>query len=95
MLMENYNIEYTSTCIVMLNDCGNDRFFIINIDDYATGLHNVKMVAINTMWDGLTNNDVEEAIKTVLHNGGYDIEYELELYRESRLYNDLKCNDEE
>ena len=32
---------------------------------------------------------IEESIKQVLHNGGYDIDYELEKYRESKLYHQL------
>ena len=87
------DIEYVSSCLLMINDWHHDKFYVINIDDYQEGLINTKMIIINTYTDGLTNNDVEEAIKQVLHNGGYDIEYEIEEYRESRLYENLRGNE--
>ena len=92
--MSTKNILYTSTCLLMIEDYGDNRFYVINVDDYQLGLQQTNMIVIDTFTDGLTNNDVEDAIKQVLHNGGYDIEYEIEEYRTSQLYNDLKGNDE-
>lgn len=93
--MSTKNILYTSSCLLMIEDYEYDRFYVINIDDYQLGLQNTKMLVINTFTDGLTNADVEDAIKQVLHNSGYDIEYEIEEYRTSQLYNDLRGNDNE
>ena len=92
--MSTKNILYTSTCLLIVEDYAYDRVAIINISDYELGLQTTKMLIIDTYTDGLTNNDVEEAIKQVLHNGGYDIEYEIEEYRTSQLYNDLRGNDD-
>ena len=76
-------IEYQSDYILIISNT-NDELFRICLDEY-----NPKIVKINTFFTGLDNSQIEEAIKKVLHNGGYDIEYELEKYRESRLYHQL------
>ena len=93
--MSTMNILYTSSCLVMLEDYCYERFYVINVNDYDLGLQDTKMLVIDTYTNGLTNNDVEDAIKQVLHNGGYDIEYEIEEYRKSRLYEDLRGNEDE
>jgi hypothetical protein len=84
-----------SDSLIMIEDFGNDRFYITQVfNNYSLGLQNTKMKIINTMWDGLTNDDVEQAIEEVLHNSGYDIEWEIEEYRNSDLYRQLKENEE-
>lgn len=94
--MYNANIVYMSDSLIMIEDFGNDRFYITQVfNNYSLGLQNTKMKIINTMWDGLTNNDVEQAIKEVLHNEGYDIELEIEEYRNSDLYQQLRGNEVE
>lgn len=94
--MYNANIVYMSDSLIMIEDFGNDRFYITQVfDNYNLGLQNTKMKIINTMWDGLTNADIEQAIEEVLHNSGYDIEWEIEEYRNSQLFNDLKGNEVE
>lgn len=94
--MYNANIVYMSDSLIMIEDFGNDRFYITQIfNNYNLGLQNTKMKIINTMWDGLTNSDVELAIEEVLHNEGYDIELEIEEYRNSDLYQQLKGNEVE
>ena len=92
--MSTKNMVYTSSCLLMIEDYGYGKFYIINADDYQLGLQQTNMIIIDTFTDGLTNADVEDAIKQVLHNGGYDIEYEIEEYRTSQLYNDLRGNDD-
>ena len=93
--MSTKNILYTSTCLLIIEDYAYDRVSIINVSDYDLGLQKTNIYTIDTYTDGLTNSDVEDAIKQVLHNGGYDIEYEIEEYRKSRLYEDLRGNDNE
>ena len=87
-------VEYNSRNIIILSDfdSNNEIVIVAYYDDYHFGLQNTKMVTINTFTDGLTNNDVKEAIVQVLNNTGCDIEYEIELYSESRLYNSLLNN---
>ena len=92
--MSTKNILYTSTCLLIVEDYAYDRVSIINVSDYELGLQTTKMLIIDTYTDGLTNADVEDAIEQVLHNSGYDIEYEIEEYRTSQLYNDLRGNDD-
>ena len=82
------NIEYQSTCILIMSSC--DEFVFIVLDE-----NKPKINKWNTWWEALTNKDVEEIFKEILDDENYDIEYEIEEYRNSRLYNDLKCNDEE
>ena len=78
-----FEIEYQSDYILIVSNT-NDELYIICLDDI-----NPKIVKINTFFTGLDNDMIEEAIKKVLHNGGYDIEYELKKNRESRLYHQL------
>lgn len=78
-----FEIEYQSDYILIVSNT-NDELYIICLDDV-----NPKIVKIDTFFTGLDNDMIEEAIKQVLHNGGYDIEYELEKYRESKLYHQL------
>ena len=90
------DLEYYSKFILICCNVENDRFIIINLNDYELGLQTTKMVVIDTFVDGLTNFDVEMAIKEVLNDDDhYDIDYELEEYRKSRLYEILRCNDDE
>ena len=91
------DIEYTSSCLLMINDWHYDKFYVINLDSTkfgALGLVDTKMVVIDTFTCGLTNSDVEDAIRQVL-NDNYDIDYEIEEYKQSRLYEDLRGNDNE
>lgn len=78
-----FEIEYQSDYILILSNT-NDELYIICLDDV-----NPKIVKINTYFTRVENDMIEEAIKQVLHNGGYDIDYELEKYRESKLYHQL------
>lgn len=78
-----FEIEYQSDYILIVSNT-NDELYIICLD-----VVNPKIVKINTFFTGLDNDMIEEAIKQVLHNGGYDIDYELEKYRESKLYHQL------
>jgi hypothetical protein len=84
--------------IILIEDFGNDRFYITQIfDNYHLGLQNTKMKIINTMWEGLTNNDIIEAIKAVLRDcfDNNEIEEEIEAYKNSDYFQIMKCNDEE
>ena len=78
-----FEIEYQSDYILIISNT-NDELYIICLDDV-----NPKIKKINTYFMGLNNDMIEESIKQVLHNGGYDIDYELKKYRESKLYHQL------
>lgn len=79
-----FEIEYQSDYILIVSNT-NDEIYIICLDDV-----NPKIVKINTYFTGLDNSQIEEAIKQVLHNGGYNIEYEIEAYKKSKLYQSIK-----
>ena len=90
------DIEYVSNCLLMINDWHYDKFYVIKLDSKRygeLGLVKTQMVVFDTYTDGLTNSDVEDAIRQVL-NDNYDIDYEIEKYRESRLYENLRGNEE-
>lgn len=78
-----FEIEYQSDYILIISNT-NDEIYIIYLDELKP-----KIVKINTFFTSLDNDMIEESIKQVLHNGGYDIDYELEKYRESKLYHQL------
>lgn len=85
MYNSEFNIEYNSNDILIISNNSSGEFWVICLDDFRP-----KIVKINTWVNGLDNEEIEIAIEKVLHNGGYDIEYELELYRNSDLYRNLK-----
>ena len=85
MYNSEFSIEYNSNDILIISSNGNEEFLVICLD-----VINPKIVKINTWLTGLSNSDIEQAIETALHNGGYDIEYELELYRDSDLFRNIK-----
>ena len=82
-------VWYSSSCLVMLFEVSNDNFYVINLED-----NNSRTKKIETLWQGLTNQDVIDSIKEVL-NEDYDVDYEIELYKSSKLFQDLICNDME
>ena len=82
-------IWYSSSCLVMLFEVRNDNFYVVNLED-----KNSRTKKIETFWQGLTNQDVIDTIKEVL-NEDYDVDYEIELYKSSKLFQDLICNDME
>lgn len=84
-----FSIEYQSNYILIVSST-NDEIYIICLDET-----NPKIVKINTFYLGLDNNQIEEGIKQVLNNSGYDIEFELEEYRQSKLYQILEEYDQE
>ena len=84
-----YSIEYQSDYILIIISY-NDEFKVICLDDT-----NPKIITIDTYFMGLNNDMIEEAIKQVLHNNCYDIEYELEQYRTSKLYHDIEQYNQE
>ena len=88
MYNSEFNIEYNSDDILIISNNSSEEFWVICLDDFRP-----KMVKINTWLNGLDNEEIEIAIEKVLHNGGYDIEYEIENYRCSRLYRDLEENE--
>ena len=79
-----YSIEYQSDYILIISN-SNDEIYIICLDELKP-----KIVKINTYFTGIENDMIEEAIKQVLHNGGYNIEYEIEAYRKSEFYQSIK-----
>lgn len=83
-----YEIEYQSDYILVISNT-DEEILVISLDKY-----NPKIEFINTYITGLDNNDIEEAINQVLDNGSYDIEYEIELYRNSKLYHLLEENNQ-
>ena len=94
----NLCIEYSSDIITILSDSVSEYFYFILLEN-SRYYRNVEkgyfpQLKIDTFNDGLTNNDVENVIKELLKDSEHDIDYEIENYRESQLYNLLKCNDE-
>lgn len=87
------DFEYSSSCILILSNPSNDKISIIRVDDFDIGFKTTNMIVIDTFTEGLSNEDVEAAIRQVL-NDDYDIDYEIELYHDSRLYAFLKENEE-
>lgn len=85
MYNSEFSIEYNSNYILIVSNCSNEEFIIISLDSLKP-----KIVKIPTWLSGLDNEEIERAIIKVLHNSGYDIEYELELYRNSDLYRNIK-----
>lgn len=78
-----YSIEYQSDYILIISH-SDDEIYIICLDEY-----NTKIVKINIYFTRIENDMIEEAIKKVLNSGSYDISYELEQYRESKLYQNI------
>ena len=85
MYNSEFNIDYNSNDVLIISNNSGEEFWVICLD----GL-NPKIVKINVWLVGLDNDTIEEAIKQVLHNGGYDIDYEIEEYRHSELYQSIK-----
>ena len=56
---------------------------------------NPKVKVFYSGWYAPTNDELEEAIKEVLRNTGYDIEDYLEAYRSSVLYKRVKAYHED
>ena len=79
-----YIIDYQSDYILIVSK-DDEEIKVISLDEL-----NPKIVKINVWLVGLDNDTIEEAIKQVLHNGGYDIDYEIELYRHSELYQSIE-----
>lgn len=80
-----FEIEYQSDYILIVSNRHYDELFIICLDNL-----NPKIVKINTYFTGLDNSQIEEAIKQVLNNSDYNINYEIEQYRNSKLYKNIK-----
>ena len=79
-----YIIDYQSDYILIVSK-DEEEIRVISLDEL-----NPKIVKINVWLVGLDNDTIEEAIKQVLNNGGYDIDYEIEEYRHSELYQSIK-----
>ena len=79
-----YIIDYQSDYILIVSK-DEEEIKVISLDEL-----NPKIVKINVWLVGLDNDTIEEAIKQVLNNSGYDIDYEIKLYRQSELYQSIK-----
>lgn len=90
MYNENMSIEYNSDCILIVSREWNEEILVIGLDNT-----NPKIKTFYTWFNPPYNEDIENAIEEVLHNLGYDIESELELYRESKFYQMLKESEKE
>lgn len=88
-MYNNIGVEYNSECILIVSRDYTEEVLVIGLDTTQP-----RIKRFDTWNDSLTNKEVEKAIKEVLHNLGYDIESEIELYRESRFYHTLKENEE-
>lgn len=84
------NIEYESITsrVVIIFDNDNENIYVV-------GLETNKIEKQSTWLCGLTNDDVEYMIRKVLENGSFDIEEEIEQYRDSKMYQLLKEEEEE
>lgn len=81
---DNIKLEYSSNSIAILSKCENEELIIISVDNYEV---------TNCLYGfyGIDNDMVEYAIKHVLKNNSYcDLEEEIELYRKSELYRNIK-----
>ena len=85
MYKSEFNIDYNSNDVLIISNNSGEEFWVICLD----GL-NPKIVKINVWLVGLDNDTIEEAIKQVLDNDLYDIDYEIELYRQSELYQSIE-----
>lgn len=79
-----YILEYQSECILILSK-EDEEIKVISLDEL-----NPKIVKINTYITGFDNEEIESAIKQVLDNNLYDIDYEIKLYRHSELYQSIE-----
>lgn len=79
-----YIIDYQSDYILIVSK-DEEEIRVISLDEL-----NPKIVKINVWLVGWDNDTIEEAIKQVLNNGGYDIDYEIEEYRHSELYQSIE-----
>ena len=79
-----YIIDYQSDYILIVSK-DEEEIRVISLDEL-----NPKIVKINVWLVGLDNDTIEEAIKQVLNNSGYDIDYEIEEYRHSELYQSIE-----
>ena len=81
---DNIKLEYSSNSIAILSKCENEELIIISVD-------NCKVTNCLYGFYGIDNDMVEYAIKHVLKNNSYcDLEEEIELYRKSELYRNIK-----
>ena len=79
-----YIIDYQSDYILIVSK-DEEEIRVISLDEL-----NPKIVKINVWLVGWDNDTIEEAIKQVLNNSGYDIDYEIEEYRHSELYQSIE-----
>lgn len=79
-----FEIEYQSECVFIISN-SNNELKVVLLDDI-----NLKIETINYYFTVVENDMIEEAIKKVLNSGDYDIEYEIEAYRKSKLYQSIK-----
>ena len=91
--MYNKNIAYSNGTFLMIEDYGNDKFYIIVCDESKLEITNTKMVVIDTFTDGLTNDDIKYYISELLKNTNYEIECEIEEFENSELFQLLINND--
>ena len=84
------NIEYESVTsrIVIIFDNDNENIYVV-------GLETNKIAKQSTWLCGLTNDDIECMIRKVLQVSSFDIEEEIEQYRDSKMYQLLKEEEEE
>lgn len=80
-----FEIEYYSDNILIISNNSNEEFWVICLDGLSP-----KIVKINAWLVGLDNDTIEESIKQVLNDCVYDINYEIEEYRHSKLYQSIK-----
>lgn len=89
MYNENMGIEYNSNYILIVSKNWSEEILVIGLDN-----ENPKIKTFYTWFNPPYNEDIENAIKEVLDNVEYDIEYEIEEYRKSKFYQMLKENEE-
>lgn len=87
-MFNNFGVEYSSDYILIVSDCRNEDFIVIAlIDDFP------KMKRFHTWYNPIDNEEIENTIIELLDSNIYDIDYEIEQYRCSRLYRDLEENE--
>ena len=88
MKTNDLNVEYYSNVILITFDTFTEVTRVIFIDTKQPKIKEY------TWYAPITINDIEKDIKEMLDNTSYDIEYEIDNFRCSNLYQLLKENEE-
>lgn len=85
-------IEYSSDHLLFVSDYGSplESFYFILLDEQLK-----RIEKIDTYYECITTQDAINVIKRLLNDTSYDVEHEIELFKNSELFEVLKCNDDQ